>query len=229
MHITPSSSTDASTSLIVDQTTNTEEIHHEDVDKGITTGPGHLVSHTFSDERLHDYAADGKNRNYTLDWSNQNLDGLPEGFETIDFATEINLSGNRLTRIPMAMLGMTNVLHARKRTKIDLTGNPLTGMTLEELQQLGDKERTTGPIFTVPQLREPEPMPTPDTPLHQMLLGTAEDATKVDLKNAYHRFSLIYHSDKWTPQKSVQTGLTKDQMDQKFRIVAAKYDEFTKH
>jgi hypothetical protein len=184
----------------------------------------HLVNHTFSDDRLDEYA-DGKNRNYTLDWSNQNLDSLPEGFETITFATVINLSGNRLTRIPMAMLGMTNVLHTRKRTTVDLTGNPLTGMTLEELRQLGDKKRATGPRFTVPQLREPEPMPTPDTPLHQML-GTAEDATKVDLKKAYQRFSLTYHPDKWTPQKSVQTGLTQAQMEEKFKIVAALYGEF---
>jgi hypothetical protein len=183
----------------------------------------HLVIRAASDDVMQ-YNPDNI-RGRMVDWNNKNLDSLPEGIETMRFASHIDLSGNRLVRIPMAMLDMTNEMNLRKRIKIDLTGNPLTGMTLEELRQLGDKKRATGPRFTVPQLREPEPMPTPDTPLHQML-GTAEDATKVDLKKAYQRFSLTYHPDKWTPQKSVQTGLTQAQMEEKFKIVAALYGEF---
>jgi hypothetical protein len=135
-------------------------------------------------------------------------------------------------RIPMAMLDMTNELNPGKRIKIDLTGNPLTGMTYEELMQLGDMGRTTGPKFTVPQLMKRLlkrlDLMAKAKQYKQLYeaLGVSADASDDDIKRAYREFALTYHSDKWVEDRAKETGLSREAMDDKFKIVSALYEEF---
>jgi hypothetical protein len=85
------------------------------------------------------------------------LENLPNGFESFNYFHLMDLSDNKLARIPMALAdmeyfsGFTRISPAIGRIQINLAGNPLHEMTLQELATLDDtKSRPYGPEFTLP-------------------------------------------------------------------------------
>ncbi len=98
-------------------------------------------------------------KRWGMDISGMELDNLPEKFHTLNYFSHMNLSNNNIQRIPMEMANMEFFSgYTRKspedgRIQIDLTGNPLSKMTLEELKVLDDTaSRPYGPVFTLPKI-----------------------------------------------------------------------------
>ena len=90
-----------------------------------------------------------------VDLSGLGIDSLPPGIETLTWITELDLSKNNFERVPMELCSMRYFSSPRYRIEIDLSDNPLSKMTLEELRRIeGLATSRSAPLIKLPPVIE---------------------------------------------------------------------------